>query len=88
MFESEILQSLQDNSVKTLIINQRFSAHTASDCQQLADALKKNTSLETLILHRQFLGPVGIRPIAMALAVHTGLTELDLSWNQLGLEAA
>jgi hypothetical protein len=88
MFEAEVFKLLEENVVKTLTINQRPQAHSILDCQEFADRLKKNTSLETLVLHRQFLGPVGIRPIALALAAHPNLTELDLSWNQLGHEGA
>ncbi|KJE92764.1 TKL/IRAK protein kinase [Capsaspora owczarzaki ATCC 30864] len=50
----------------------------------IAEALKLNTTLTTLVLSENQIGDAGAQSIAEALKVNTTLTELRLEFNQIG----
>lgn len=52
----------------------------------LAEALATNSTLQTLDLRNNKLGPEASAQLARALATNTTLQKLDLRWNDLGLE--
>ena len=52
----------------------------------LAEALAANTTLSTLILSDNYLGPEGAKALADALLQNSSLTELSIKGNELGDE--
>ena len=52
----------------------------------LADVLASNTTLTSLDLRNNKLGPEAAQQLAKALTSNTTLQKLDLRWNELGLE--
>ena len=56
--------------------------------RNLAKALKRNKTLERLLLVRNDIGPVGAEPLALLLRKSTVIRELDLHDNPLGAEGA
>ena len=54
----------------------------------LAQVLRVNTSLSSLLLCASLIGAEGANSISQALAVNTSLSSLDLSYNSIGYEGA
>jgi Ran GTPase-activating protein (RanGAP) involved in mRNA processing and transport len=50
----------------------------------LADVLRENTSLKTLSLQQNCIGPMGVGFMVKALSINSALVMLDLSANLLG----
>ena len=53
-----------------------------------SEALKANTSLETIYLNRNQIGDEGAKALAEALTVNKSLTTIDLQLNQIGPDGA
>lgn len=81
----KILTSLKDNTLKSRHLSGQLLS--LSQVEQLAKALKDNTSLTSLLLSVNNLGNEGCQIIVEALKGNTSLNELSLDGNILGDEA-
>jgi hypothetical protein len=72
-----------DTCVASEINNEIFGDEAA---HLIGEALKENTTLTTLDMSWNSIGPGGIRFVGEALKKNTTLTALDLSWNIVGAD--
>lgn len=82
---SDLIRRLRENDATLLEV--RWECEYGR-FDELCDALKVNTALQTLDVSYNELGDDGVRALSDALKVNTALQSLDVSGNQFGVYGA
>mmetsp|Transcript_18839 Transcript_18839/g.35329 ORF Transcript_18839/g.35329 Transcript_18839/m.35329 type:complete len:271 (+) Transcript_18839:72-884(+) len=89
---TQIIESVAKNEtgLETLDLtkNASFQMKALENTRSLAEALKKNTIIRTLILRECEISDSGAEALGAALAVNTGIEDLDLQQNHLSTGGA